>query len=188
MRKTSLFIIFLTGCFGVVNSYAIEEDRLSESRMVIKQFASELKGELIVNLKEGGPINAISVCSEKASMIADRISQEKGWKIGRVSLRLRNPGNAPDAWERKALEAFEEGSMKGADIKTLEYHETLKEGGKQVFRYMKAIPVGEPCLTCHGKQIEPELKAKLKEVYPGDRAIDFSIGEIIGAFSISQSK
>ena len=42
-----------------------------------KQFASELKGELIVNLKEGGPINAISVCSEKASMIADRISQRK---------------------------------------------------------------------------------------------------------------
>ena len=188
MRKASLLIIFLTGCFGVVSSYAIEEDRISESRMVIKQFASELKGELIVNLKEGGPINAISVCSEKASMIADRISQEKGWKIGRVSLRLRNPRNAPDAWERKALEAFEESSIKGADIKTLEYYETLNEGGKQVFRYMKAIPVGEPCLTCHGKQIELDLKAKLKEVYPGDQAIDFSFGEIIGAFSISQSK
>ena len=80
MRKASILIIFLTGCFGVVSSYAIEEDRISESRMVIKQFASELKGELVVNLKEGGPINAISVCSEKASMIADRISQEKGWR------------------------------------------------------------------------------------------------------------
>ena len=188
MRKASFLMLFLTGCFGVINSYSIEENRISESRMVVKQFASELKGELIVNLKGGGPINAIFVCSQKAPMIADRISREKEWKVGRVSLRLRNSRNAPDAWERRTLEAFEKRSIKGEDIRTLEYYEAINEGGKQVFRYMKAIPVGEPCLTCHGKQLEPDLKAKLTEVYPGDQAIDFSLGEVIGAFSISQSK
>ena len=35
MRKASLLIIFLTGCFGVVSSYAIEEDRISESQWSI---------------------------------------------------------------------------------------------------------------------------------------------------------
>lgn len=188
MRKTIFLILFLTGYFGSVNSYSIEEDRISESRMVVKQFARELKGELMANLRDGGPINAISVCSQKAPIIADKISREKGWKVGRVSLRLRNSRNAPDAWERRALEAFEERRVKGEDIKTIEYYEALNEGGKQVFRYMKAIPVGEPCLTCHGKQIKPDLKAKLTELYPGDQAIDFSLGEVIGAFSISQSK
>ena len=68
----------------------------------------------------------------------------------------------------------------------MEHSEVLTADGKSVFRYMKAIPAGELCLTCHGKDIAPDLAAKIRERYPKDRAIGFSLGEIRGAFTITQ--
>ena len=69
----------------------------------------------------------------------------------------------------------------------MEHYEVLNVDGKKVFRYMKAIPAGEPCLACHGKQVPHDLNAKLEELYPEDQSVGFSVGEIIGAFSIRMS-
>ena len=84
------------------------------------------------------------------------------------------------------MEAFEERRTKGEDPGTMEHSEALTEEGRPVFRYMKAIPTGELCLTCHGKEIAPDLAARLAKLYPEDRATGFSHGEIRGAFSITQ--
>ncbi len=161
------------------------EDPVAESRKTVKQFAGKLKGELLSALEGGGPIKAVTVCSEKAPKIADRISGETGWEVGRTSLRVRNPGNAPDGRERQTLEDFEERRKKGGDLAKMEHSEVVTEDGKSSFRYMKVIPVGEPCLTCHGKDIAPDLASKLRELYPEDRATGFSLGEIRGAFTIT---
>ena len=185
MPRTILFTILLTVCFGVSPVYP-DEARLAESRQAVKEFAGDLKGELLAALEEGGPVKAVTVCSRKAPAIAQRISGARGWDVGRTSLRVRNPGNAPDAWERRTLEAFEERRAKGEKPGGMEHAEALNEGGKRVFRYMKAIPAGELCLTCHGKRIAPDLAATLAELYPEDRATGFSLGEIRGAFSITQ--
>lgn len=187
MYKSSFLVILLTMSFAVATVSSAEDERLYESRKIVKQFAGELKGELISSLKAAGPLNAISVCSQKAPEIANNISQEQGWKITRKSLKFRNPENAPDAWERRTLESFEKRKTNGEDVGKMEHYEVLNDEGKQVFHYMKAIPVGEPCLTCHGKQLAPELKAKLKKLYPEDQSNGFSLGEVIGAFSISKS-
>ena len=187
MHKVSLLAILLIIAFMVTDVLSVENDLLSESRKVVKQFGGELKGELLSSLKEGGPLNAVSVCSQRAPAIAENISQGKSWKIARTSLKFRNPEHAPDIWEQRTLESFEERRAKGEDVGKMEHYEVLAVEGKQVFRYMKAIPAGEPCLTCHGKQIPGDLKTKLKELYPEDQSIGFSPGEIIGAFSISRS-
>ena len=185
MRTVSLCVaLLLLGAVAVPASSV--EDRVAGSRKAVKEFAGELKGELLAALKGGGPVNAVTVCSQKAPAIADRISQNKGWKVGRTSLKVRNPRNAPDGWERKTLEAFEERRKQGEDIGKLEHSEVVTEGEQSSFRYMKAIPAGELCLTCHGKEIAPDLAAKLKEQYPEDQATGFSLGEIRGAFTITQ--
>ena len=185
MRTVSLCVALLLLGTGVVAASSLEE-RVAESRKAVKEFAGELKGELLTALKEGGPVNAVTVCSRKAPAIADRISKSKGWEVGRTSLRTRNPNNAPDSWETKTLEAFEEGRKQGEDIGRLEHSEVVNEGGKSFFRYMKAIPAGKPCLTCHGKELVPDLAAKIKELYPEDQATGFSLGDIRGAFTITQ--
>jgi hypothetical protein len=172
-------------CSGAVAASSVEE-LVAESRKAVKEFADELKGELLAALKGGGPVNAVTVCSRKAPAIADRISKSKRWEVGRTSLRIRNPKNTPDAWERKTLESFEERRKQGEDIGKMEHSEMVTEGGKSLFRYMKAIPAGELCLTCHGKDLAPDLAAKLRELYPEDQATGFSLGEIRGAFTIIQ--
>lgn len=183
MLKILPFVILLTLSFGVSPGYT-SEDPVAQSRAVVKQFGGQLKTELLATLKEGGPVNAIPVCSQKAPAIAAGLSQDTGWDISRTSLKARNPKNNPDPWEQTILESFQQRRASGEDPQKMEHHEVLTMEGKRFFRYMKAIPVGQPCLTCHGEQIDPGLKAKLTEFYPEDRATGYSPGEIIGAFSI----
>ena len=187
MPKISLLAILLTMTFMSTEVFSVENDLLSESRKIIKQFGGELKRELLSSLDTGGPLNAVSVCTQKAPEIAEKMSQGKSWEIARTSLKYRNPDNAPDIWEQRALESFEERNVKGEAVGTMEYYEVLNIDGEKVFRYMKPIPVGEPCLTCHGQQIPHDLNAKLEELYPKDQSVGFSLGEIIGAFSIRMS-
>lgn len=187
MPKISLLAILLTMTFLSTEVFSVENDLLSESRKIIKQFGGELKRELLSSLETGGPLNAVSVCTQKAPEIAEKMSQEKSWEIARTSLKYRNPDNAPDIWEKRALESFEERNAKGEAVGKMEHYEVLNVDGEKVFRYMKPIPVGEPCLTCHGKQIPHDLSAKLDELYPKDQSVGFSLGEIIGAFSIRMS-
>ena len=68
----------------------------------------------------------------------------------------------------------------------MEFYEVVKTGNGEVFRYMKAIPAGKLCMTCHGSNIAPELVKKIDELYPNDQARGYSPGDIRGAFTIQQ--
>ncbi len=162
------------------------EARIEASRKVVREFVRELRAELMKALEAGGPAGAIDVCSRRAPEIAARLSRETGWNVGRTSLRYRNPDSAPDEWERRVLERFEARRASGGDIRSLEYAQVVEEGGRQVFRYMKAIPTRRPCLACHGENLDPEVAARIRERYPDDRATGFRVGGIRGAFTIVQ--
>ncbi len=187
MKKLS-FILLLSGLFSA-NVLADDiQDRSAASRAAVKEFAGTLQGELQAAMQAGGPVNALGVCREKAPAIAADISKAKGWRVTRTSLKMRNAENAPDAWEKKVLQDFEKRKAAGEDPAKLEYAETVMGGGKQEFRYMKAImiPEGAPCLACHGGNIAPEVAAKLKVLYPDDQATGYKTGDVRGAFSIRQ--
>ncbi|MDT8386847.1 MAG: DUF3365 domain-containing protein [Thiogranum sp.] len=162
------------------------EARAATSRTVTQDFMKTLKGELQEAIKEGGPVHAIAVCQDVAPRIADDFSAKKGWEVGRTSLKTRNPDNAPDDWERDVLKTFDRQLAKGQDPKTMEHYEVVQQDGTQVFRYMKAIPTAEVCLTCHGKQVGGAVAGRLEELYPQDEATGYEVGEIRGAFTITQ--
>jgi hypothetical protein len=164
------------------------ENRTAASRAAVKEFAASLQGELSTAIKSGGAVNAIEVCKTKAPAIAADISRKHGWKIARTSLRLRNPKNAPDAWEIKVLNDFEARKAKGEDPAQMEYWELILSQRKKEYRYMKAIamPADSPCLTCHGDKIDPAVDARLKALYPQDQATGYQQGDIRGAFTIRQ--
>lgn len=50
---------------------------------------------------------------------------------------------------------------------------------------MKAIPTAGLCLQCHGTAINPEVSAKLNELYPHDKAVGYREGDIRGAFLVT---
>ncbi|HAJ92017.1 MAG TPA: hypothetical protein DCO71_05280, partial [Gammaproteobacteria bacterium] len=118
--------------------------------------------------------------------IANTYSVRNGWNVGRTSLKVRNPANAPDAWERSVLESFEKRKDAGEDPVKMEYYEVVRQEGVKELRYMKAIPTAKLCLACHGENIDSITRTRLEKLYPDDQAMGYKAGDIRGAFSISQ--
>lgn len=158
------------------------------ARGAAKDLGENLKAQLMTAMKSGGAIAAISVCNTVAPSIASDISTQRGMKVGRTALKVRNPANAPDAFEMRVLEEFASKIAAGMDASKLEHAETVTENGVATFRYMKAIPMAaEPCAACHGTDVKPDVKAAIDKLYPKDEATGFKPGELRGAFSIRQA-
>ena len=158
-----------------------------EARQAAMSLGKQLKATLGKAMKSGGPTQAINVCNIKAPEIASDVSADTGWKVARTSLKLRNPNNAPDAWETAVLKDFEQRKAAGESPETLEYSEVVEQDGRRVFRFMKAIPTQKVCTNCHGGDgVSEEVVAKLKTLYPEDQARGFKEGDLRGAFTLSK--
>jgi hypothetical protein len=162
---------------------------IMEARKLASSMQSNLAAKLLAEIKAGGPASAIGVCTTVAPKVATDLSRERGWRLTRVSLRVRNPVlGTPDAWEQRVLQAFDERVAKREKSEGLEFAETVTEPGGKYFRYMKALPVQPLCLDCHGTpdKIAPGVKERLAKDYPHDKATGYSIGQIRGAISIKR--
>ena len=188
MKKIILSI--LTCCLPLAAQADMAQHK-AEAKAITGAFFTELKGELVKGMQAGGPLNAIKVCNIKAPGIAYQHSKDSGWEVGRTSLKLRNPGNAPDAWETQVLKQFEARRAKGEAPDTLAYAEVVEENGQQYFRFMKGIvmpPMEKaPCLACHGGKLNPQVQAELKRLYPTDQATGYSAGQVRGAFTLKKA-
>ena len=166
---------------------AADAASLATARAAIKGLGETLKTQLVAAIKSGGPVAAVGVCRTIAPQIAKDQSRAHGVSIARTALKVRNPANAPDAFERRVLEAFARQIEAGADAAKLEHAETVTDGGERMFRYMKAIPTAaEPCLTCHGSNLEPAISTEIFRLYPDDQATGFAAGSLRGAFTVKQ--
>lgn len=163
--------------------------REQAARAASKAFVQELGSALQREIKRGGPENAILVCRDLAPKIAGEISRANGWQVTRVGTRVRNPMlGIPDGWESEVLRDFEARAAAGEAYAEMDHSEVVEIGGAEHLRFMKAIPVQDACLACHGKpkQIDSGVKAKLAEAYPHDRATGYEAGDLRGAISIIQ--
>ncbi|MBU4234310.1 MAG: DUF3365 domain-containing protein [Desulfobacterales bacterium] len=87
------------------------------------------------------------------------LAQEAGLPRGHLtSLKPLRPGNAPDPWERKALEAFEHGQEEVSEVVSL--------NGQPSMRLMRPFRIDLSCLTCHEEQ-------------------GYKVGDIRGGISVS---
>ena len=176
-----------TCCSGAMLAAEDIKERETSAREAIKSLSENLKEYLKAGLEAG--IDAeekLLMCREGAAEATSYENQERPFSIGRTSLKLRNPANEPDEWEYAILQTFQERKDSGESVANLQHSEIAETNGKRYFRYMKAIPVGKVCLICHGANIQPELVAALSKIYPGDEARGFAIGDIRGAFTVSQ--
>ena len=170
-----------------------EDIMLAEARQAISAFSTELMARFKEAMMNGGPVNAINVCSEIAPEIASSISRDTGWMVRRVTTRTRSPLATPDNWELEELRLFEKGLAKGTPAAGLETSRVKRESGnREYFRYMKAIvlppPDIAPCMACHGdwETLDPAIQEILNTQYPHDRATGYSPGELRGAFSVKR--
>ena len=181
MNRTLIPLCFL---LASAPAFAGEATDREKAMAATAAFGKALKSELVSAMQSGGPMAAIEVCNTRAPAIAGAVSLEQGLQVSRVSLKNRNPDNAPNDWQAAVLESFEERVESGEDAGALSWQETVEFEGASEYRFMKAIPTGGVCLACHGKSIAPEVQQKLAELYPEDKATGFSEGDLRGAFVV----
>lgn len=88
------------------------------------------------------------------------IAQQQSHVVFRItSLKPIRPANAPDDWERGALEAFAQGSKEVSGL--------LDSGNGKVFRYMAPLFTSQVCLKCHSDQ-------------------GYKVGDVRGGISVTQ--
>ncbi|MDP1646988.1 MAG: DUF3365 domain-containing protein [Rubrivivax sp.] len=157
-----------------------------QARAVSTAVPPKLLAVLQEEIARGGPEGAIAVCREQAPALARAASEQTGWTVRRVSLRNRNPKAVPDAWERAALEDFDRRAAAKESAATLERAEITQENGQPVQRYMRALPTLPLCTQCHGAadKLSPAVAARLKALYPDDRATGYAVGDIRGAMTL----
>ncbi len=185
--RTLLLIAAVTGA-SFAGGETSDAEWLPEARKVAGMVPPKLLEVLSVEIAKGGPAGAIEVCREKAPQLARAASEQTGWNIRRVSLRNRNPGAVPDEWERAALADFDRRAAAGEKPATMEKAEIVTESSGKYYRYMKALPTQALCLDCHGvpETLSPAVRERLAVLYPGDRAVGYSVGEIRGAMTIKK--
>ncbi len=160
-----------------------------DSRKVVEEMAAQLGSALQKEMAAHGPSAAIKVCKDLAPAITSDLSRRTGQRVTRVSLKTRNPLlGSPDAWEQKVLADFA-GRLEKQDPATMEFSEIVTEPQGKFMRYMKAIPMQDVCLKCHGSSetIAPQVKEQLNAEYPHDKATGYTINQIRGAFSIKKA-
>lgn len=182
----TVFLIFTHSNMASAKDAELEE-LVEQAKKISQQFSSTLKQELMQAMADGGPVNAIAVCSSKAQPITEKVAKDNHVKLSHVSLKNRNPKNEPNDWQKVILKSFEERLANGEEIQKLAYAKIVETEGQKQFRFMKAIPTQGLCLTCHGENLAPELSQKIKQLYPQDKATGYKVGEIRGAIVIQRN-
>jgi hypothetical protein len=142
-----------------------------------------LSGRLQEAIRERGTAGALEFCNVEALPLTAQVAEEQGMEVTRTSLRVRNPGNAPDAADAEALEWFQAGLAAGSVPPALHVRR-LRDGG---FRYYQPLMTAELCVQCHGRREEmaPEVVRALDERYPEDRATGYAVGDWRGLLRVT---
>jgi rubrerythrin len=150
-----------------------QQTQLDRATKAQQAFFGALIQELTTALNEGGPTQAIAVCSTRAPEIASTISDEHDLQIGRTSDKLRNPNNTKPLWARMISEPNPNERL-------------LMTNTAGNLAVLSPIKLSETCLQCHGSEtdIAPKTRASLQKIYPNDQATGYQSGDHRGWFVI----
>lgn len=139
-----------------------------------------LREALMAQMAASGPVGAVDFCHDKAPGIAEAVAVRHGVKIGRVGVRVRNPDNAAEGWQRAALDDFARRAAKGEAPQTLQTKQY--KTGQDALHYARGIRTEPACLLCHGPAVAEPVRAAILARYPQDAATGFEEGALRGAF------
>lgn len=110
----------LTALLVVAGCKKNVEPTAEVARAAASGLTAQLGQALKAALAASGPTGAIAVCKQTAPALAAAASEKTGLLVKRVSLKTRNPGAAPDEWEKQALLSLEEKQKAGLPPDQLE--------------------------------------------------------------------
>lgn len=84
-----------------------------EAQTVARTIIEETRGLLMREMNDKGPVGALTQCSSVALALAQKHKQQS-WRVRRVSTKVRNPADTPDAYETEVLGQFAALKAQGA--------------------------------------------------------------------------
>lgn len=185
-------ILLLTACNS--NNSIVSEANIDEIE-IIKPLGKQISTDLIVSLqtelkkaiKTGGIPEAIEVCNLKALPLTDIIakSTDNNIEIKRTTYKYRNELNAPDEYEKIALNYFHSKIENNENLPEF-YIQKIENKKITDYYYYQPLKVNAVCLNCHGNDtfITAETQSLIQEYYPEDKAIGYNEGEFRGLIRI----
>lgn len=187
----TLFTTLLASAVAMANPYQSHEEDLASvvetGKKASEKLLQTLGGNLQKQMKAGGPIAAAKFCSSEAFPLTDSVSQELGANVSvkRISLKERNPANAPEGHEKAVLESLQ--TLKESNVLLPEY--LVEEIGNDTYKFYKPLSINKPvCLKCHGQIEDKELAGYIKNIYPTDKATGYKMGDLRGAIVVTVKK
>ena len=184
MKFIQFFIVLFLLIVSISNSESSETNEsviLNEAKNLLKETAKQYKNTLIQGLQHNNLIKALKYCNKEVEELVSK-DNEKSFAIKRVSLRPRNKNNYPNLYEKEILEKFNKLSLIDNKDLALEHSDIIKDENSNKFVYVKAIRIKEVCLNCHGSNINDDLKKEIQKLYPDDKAINYKLNDVRGAF------
>ena len=181
VKKNAMATLLVTALFGQG-----EQQYIKEANAVAKDLLKTLGGNLKKELKANGPKAAVDFCSLKAVDLTQSVGKKyKDISVKRISLKPRNPANAPSSDERVILESLEK--MVGVGVKP---RNILQEKDGKVVVYKPLFIKKKVCLVCHGsvQKEHPKLYKKIHSIYATDKATGYKMGDLRGAIVVTMPK
>ncbi len=150
------------------------DEAISEAKKGAKSLGKTLKRRLVGAMQEGGPESALSACAQDAQSLSAGV-QTPRLRVGRSTLRLRNPKNAESpAWVQEWLTTTGERKTEGLS--------GLEEVVDGVARVIVPLTASGMCLGCHGDAAShtDKMKQLLASKYPEDKAVGYENGDLRG--------
>lgn len=188
----SLLLIVLVSCgtepeivSEITSDDAPEFFKLADSSALV--LVKTLGGRLTEVIQSDGVIKAIDVCMEEAYDITDDLENNigKNLSIKRVSNKFRNLKNAPDEFEKEALDWFNNKLSQGSELPK-NYGQKISRKNKEILRYYKPMLIQNKCLLCHGDDSTrlPEVSKRIAKHYPSDLAKNYQDGDFRGLIRV----
>lgn len=153
----------------------------TSSKLLLKTLKTKMKK----HMSDGGAIGAFNFCSDEAYSLTDSVNKTlpSGITTKRISLKYRNPANAPKEDEANVLKSIE--VLKKSNVVLPDYFIEMVDANR--YKYYKPIVINDKaCLKCHGKESKDvELRRAINNRYPIDKAKDYEMGDVRGAVVVT---
>lgn len=153
----------------------------TSSKILLKTLKENMKK----HMADGGVMDAFSFCSDQAYLLTESVNKTlpSGITTKRISLKYRNPANAPKEDEAKVLKSIE--TLKEANVVLPDYF--IEVVNANSYKYYKPIVIEDKaCLKCHGEASKNvELRRAINNKYPIDKAKNYEMDDVRGAVVVT---
>jgi hypothetical protein len=140
-----------------------------------------LRNSLLAAVRDGGFDSAVAFCNLDAYSLTNTYGDSV--VVRRTSSRVRNLENAPSDLELVVLNEFQSVFENNGQLSP----RVVRSDTTSSVHFFKPIITQAFCLNCHGepgKDIKSVTLARLSQLFPEDRAVNYKEGELRGVWHL----